>query len=344
MSDNTAPPKEPFKLSMLLYDSRYRGITIQVFVLFLVLSAIFWLANNAATNLAALGKPLRFNFLGETASYDINQRLIEYSSTDSHGRAVLVGLLNTLLVAFMGCVAATVLGVIGGVLRLSSNWLVSRLVAVYVEIFRNIPVLLWIFVCMFTLTAIAPQPRAFRGDNATASMLLNDSVAVTNRGIYIPEPLFSRPLGDINLGIFNVSIELLVLLAVLIGGIMAGRWNNTRANQIQVETGDRPNTSLMNTAFIVVPILVVLIALGFHLGKPELRGFNFQGGINMSAPLIGLWLGLTRVGSGRCWPTCSAVVSGGSATRSTTWPTTRPGCSTPSVSRPPTSPASRWAG
>ncbi|MEP2784787.1 MAG: ABC transporter permease subunit [Pseudoruegeria sp.] len=293
MSDFTAPPKESFKPSMLLYDSRYRGITIQVFVLFLVLSAIFWLANNAVTNLAALGKPLRFDFLGDTASYDINQRLIDYKSTDSHGRAVLVGLLNTLLVAFLGCITATILGVAGGVLRLSNNWLVSRIITVYVEIFRNVPVLLWIFVCMFSLTAIAPQPRDFRGDDATASMLLNDSVAVTNRGIYIPEPLFSRPLGDINLGIFNVSIELLVLLAVLFGGIMAARWNNARAERIQVDTGERPTTVWVNIAFIVVPALLVLIALGFYIGKPELKGFNFKGGINMSAPLIGLWLGLT---------------------------------------------------
>lgn len=293
MSEITAPPKEQFKLSMLLYDSRYRGVTIQVFVLFLVLSAIFWLANNAATNLAALGKPLKFNFLGETASYDINQRLIEYSSTDTHGRAVLVGLLNTLLVAFMGCTAATVLGVIGGVLRLSHNWLVSRLVAVYVEVFRNVPVLLWIFVCMFTFTATAPHPRTFRGEDAESSMLFWDSVAITNRGIYMPEPLFSRPLGDINLGVFNVSIELLVLLVVLVGGIMAGRWNTARANQIQIDTGNRPNTTWLNAAFIIVPSILVLIALGFHLGYPALQGFNFKGGINMSAPLIGLWLGLT---------------------------------------------------
>ncbi|CUI31269.1 amino acid ABC transporter permease [Cognatishimia activa] len=292
MSDTVAP-KEAFRLSMLLYDSRYRGITIQVFVLLLVLSAIFWLANNAVQNLAALGKPLRFDFLGQTASYDISQRLIEYKSTDTHGRAVLVGLLNTLLVAFMGCVAATILGVIGGVLRLSNNWLVSRLVAAYVEIFRNVPVLLWIYVCMFTLTAIAPQPREFRGDNANASMLLNDSVAVTNRGIYFPEPLFSRPLGDIDIGIFKISIELLVLLGVLVAGIYAGRWNNKRANAIQVQTGDRPATAIVNALMIIVPILAVLIALGFHVGKPELKGFNFKGGINMSAPLIGLWLGLT---------------------------------------------------
>ncbi len=294
MADQTMqPPKESFRLSMLLYDQRYRALTIQVVVLISVLSGFFWLANNAATNLAALGKPIRFDFLSDTASYDINQRLIEYQSTDSHGRATLVGLLNTLLVAFMGCVTATIIGVVGGVLRLSNNWLVSRLMTLYVEIFRNVPVLLWILVCMFTFTALAPQPRAFRGEDPEATMKLWDSVAITNRGVYMPEPLFSRPLGDIDIGIFKISIELLVLLGLIFGGVLFSRWNNARANRIQAETGDRPGTFWMNFAAIVVPPVLALIALGFYVGKPELAGFNFRGGINMNASLIALWLGLS---------------------------------------------------
>lgn len=278
---------------MLIYDSRYRSITIQIIVLLLFLLGFFWLANNAVSNLAALGKPIRFNFLFDTAGYDINQVLVEYTAQSNHLRATFVGLLNTLLVAFMGCLTATLIGVIGGVLRLSNNWLVSRLMALYVEIFRNVPVLLWIFVCMFTFTAIAPHPRTFRGEDAESSMLLWDSIAITNRGAYVPEPLFSRPLGNIDLGIFNVSIEFLVLLAVLIGGIAIARWNTARANRIQAATGNRPNTGWVNAAAIVLPSIIVLIALGFHLGKPELQGFNFQGGVNMSAQLIALWLGLS---------------------------------------------------
>ncbi len=293
MSKNGAPWQENFKFSMLLYDARYRGLTIQISVLIAFLLAFFWLANNVVQNLADLGKPIEFGFLGDVAGYDINQILIDYTAQSSHGRATLVGLLNTLLVAFSGCVAATILGVIGGVLRLSNNWLVSRLVAGYVEIFRNIPVLLWIFVCMFTFTALAPSPREFRGADPEASMLFMDSVALTNRGIYIPEPLFSRPLGNIDLGIFFVSIELLLILACLIGGWLFVRKNNARALQIQNDTGERPATFLVNLAAMALPTIIILIALGFHIGKPELKGFNFKGGINMSAPFIGLWLGLT---------------------------------------------------
>ena len=293
MSNPTSPPSEAFRLSMLLYDSRYRSITIQIFVLLLVLLGVGWLINNAVINLAQLGKPIRFDFLGDPAGYDINQRLIEYTSQSSHARATLVGLLNTLLVAAMGCIAATILGVVGGVLRLSNNWLVSRLIGLYVEIFRNVPVLLWIFVCMFSFTALAPQPREFRGADPAATMQLWDSVAVTNRGIYLPAPQLETQLGHLNLGFAQISITFLLIVGLLVGGWMIARSLNERATRIQNETGERPSTGLINAAIIILPTIILLWALGFNLDKPALKGFNFQGGFNMSAPLIGLWLGLT---------------------------------------------------
>ena len=107
MTIMTDPPKASFRLSMLLYDSRYRSMTIQIIALIGVLLAVGWLVSNAMSNLATLGKPVQFRFLFEPASYDINQRLIDYDSRDSHFRAAVVGLMNTLLVAFLGCVAAT---------------------------------------------------------------------------------------------------------------------------------------------------------------------------------------------------------------------------------------------
>ena len=293
MTDAMAPPSESFRLSMLIYDSRYRSLTVQPVVLLLFLLGFFWLANNAVQNLAELGKPIRFNFLGETAGYDINQRLIEYSSTSSHGRATLVGLLNTLLVAFMGCVTATLIGLVGGVLRLSNNWLISRIVMVYVEVFRNVPVLLWIIASMLTIAATMPQPRAFRGDNPEASMYLWDSVAFTNRGFYIPKPVFDRSLGSLDLGFMSLNLTFLVLAGVVIAGIFFARWNNARAKQIQIDTGNRPSTGWVNLAAIIGPFLVLLVVLGFGVEKPELAGFNFKGGIQMQAPLIGVWLGLS---------------------------------------------------
>ncbi|MFW5881054.1 MAG: ABC transporter permease subunit, partial [Roseicyclus sp.] len=171
MATMTEPPSENFRLSQLIYDTRYRSMTIQVVAFILIMSALFWLASNTVQNLSALGKDFDFSFLFNRAGYDINQRLIEYSNDSTHGRAALVGILNTLLVAVVGCFIATVVGVLAGVLRLSSNWIVARLMAVYVEGFRNIPTLLWILIVFAVMTEATPAPRDFRGDAPEATML-----------------------------------------------------------------------------------------------------------------------------------------------------------------------------
>lgn len=290
----TDPPKESFRLSMLIYDTRYRSLTIQAVAMIGFMLLVAWLISNTAQNLEALGKPIGFDYLVEPAGYDINQRLIDYTSRSTHLRAAFVGLLNTLLVAALGCALATVLGVAIGVLRLSRNWIVSRLMAVYVEGFRNVPVLLWIVFFMAMLIETLPSPRDFRGDDPSASMLLNDTVAITNRGVYIPEPLFTRSLGDISaFGAFNISVDLLVLLAVLFAGLWAARKVATRADAIQEATGTRPTTWYLRLGLIVGPVLVALIALGFHMGYAELKGFNFQGGTHLRNSLIALWLALS---------------------------------------------------
>ena len=283
---------------MLIYDTRYRSMTIQVIALIGFLLLIGWLINNTANNLANLGKPIDFGFLTEPSGYDINQRLLEYTSRDTHLRASFLGLLNTLVVAILGCVTATIIGVMVGVLRLSSNWLVARIMTVYVEMFRNVPVLLWIVLVMAILIESLPAPRDFRGEDAEASMSLFGTTAITNRGVYIPEPLFSNSLGDVHLfGAssmrFDVSLDLLVILAVLAASIFAMRWNTNRANRIQNETGVRPRTLWTNLAILFVPVILVLLMLGFHLGYPELQGFNFQGGTYLRNSLIALWLALS---------------------------------------------------
>ncbi|MDE0588483.1 ABC transporter permease subunit [Halocynthiibacter sp. C4] len=294
MTTLTDPPRESFRLSMLIYDTRYRSLTIQVVALIGFMALAAWLVSNTANNLADLGKEPSFAFLNEPASYDINQRLIEYTSRDSHWRAAGVGLLNTLLVAVLGCITATILGVVIGVLRLSNNWLVAKIMTVYVEMFRNVPVLLWIVFTMAILIETLPAPRAFRGDNPEASMLLGDSVAITNRGVYIPEILFSRSLGNVDFfGFFNVSLDLIAIGAVLIAGILISKLITRRANVIQAATGDRPVTWYKRLGVICIPTLLVLWILGYHLGYPELKGFNFSGGTHLRNSLIALWLALS---------------------------------------------------
>jgi len=298
MTTLTDPPKESFRLGMLIYDTRYRSMTIQIVALIGFLIFIGWLFNNTAQNLADLGKQPSFRFLGEPAGYDINQRLLDYNSQDTHLRATFIGLLNTLVVAVLGCMTATILGVTIGVLRLSKNWVIAKLMTVYIETFRNVPVLLWIVFTMAIMIETMPPPKAFRGDTPEAAMKVFDSVAVTNRGIYIPEPLFSRSLGNVSVFgdsslRFDVSLDLMVLLAVLFGGIYVSMRIKKRADGIQESTGDRPTTWYLRLGVIVVPLVIVLVALGFYLGYPELKGFNFRGGTHLRNSLIALWLALS---------------------------------------------------
>jgi general L-amino acid transport system permease protein len=286
MTTLTDPPKASFRLSQLIYDTRYRSITIQVIATILLLAGIYWLVNNTIQNLAALGKDFDFGFLTQPAGYDINQRLIPYTSQSTHGMAALVGILNTLLVAFLGCILATVLGVTAGVLRLSNNWVVSRLMAVYVEGFRNVPLLLWIIAIMALMTEGMSRIREFRvgGD---AGMILNDSVAVTNRGVYIPGIILENGFLASSAMNWLILLVILVISLFVIGGI------RKRAEAVQEDTGVRPTTWYQQLVILVIPVGLVMILMGAELQYPELRGFNFSDGIHLRNSLIALWLALS---------------------------------------------------
>ncbi len=286
MSTMTDPPKADFRLSMLINDTRYRSLTFQVIAAIVIALSIWYLGNNLIQNLRAAGLNISYTFLGDAAGYDINQRLVEYDSQSSHGRAAVVGILNTLLVAVLACITATVFGVIAGVLRLSNNWLVSKLMAVYVEIFRNIPVLIWIIIIFTIMTAVLPGPRAFRGEDPSSTMLF-DAMAFTNRGVYIPRPEFTN-------GLFGVTVlNWLLVIAVLIGSWFVSREVDKRASKKQEETGERPNTLVVKLAVWFVPVALLMLLMGLTWDVPALKGFNFSGGIKIGGPLIALWFALS---------------------------------------------------
>ena len=301
MAMATDLPKENFRLSMLVYDTRYRSYTIQIVVLVLFALAVAWLLNNTAQNLAARGKEFNFGFLWQRAGYDIGQQLIPYTNDDTHFRALIIGLLNTLAVAVLGCIFATILGVVVGVLRLSNNWLVGRLMTVYVEAFRNVPLLLWILLSYVILSETTPQPRDFRltdemiaaGEEPAASMIAWDTIAVTNRGTNIPSPLFDRGFGTADLGFISLNLNLLAVLAVVIGSIWVNRRIVASARAVQESTGVRPTTWWKSLLVLFAPIIILLVAMGFHLETPELAGFNFQGGILVAHSFTALLIALT---------------------------------------------------
>ena len=276
----------PFRMSMLIYDRRYRSLTLQAVVFILVMLMASWLINNTLQNLSAMGKTLSFDFLFRRAGYDIPQQLIPYTSDDTHLRATMVGLLNTLLVSILGCISATVLGVTVGVLRLSSNWLIARLMTIYVEIFRNIPLLLWILVILAIFTEVLPPPNAYRGDNPAAHMMLFDTIAPTNRYTAIPSIGMTNPPGVIDLGREGISWAVVAFAVVVMAAWFGRRVLNARAQRIQDATGLRPRTWWISLAMFVLPVLALSWYYVLHLNRPVLKGFNFVVGITLDNSFV----------------------------------------------------------
>ena len=309
-------PKDGFRLSQLIHDTRYRSYTIQFFVLLLVIAFLVWLVDNTIANLAAKDKDIDFGFLWARAGYDSDQQLIPYTNDSTHFRALLIGLLNTLAVAFFACIGATVLGVVVGILRLSKNWLVARLMTVYVEVFRNVPLLLWIVLTFTFFSEVPMEPKDFKVTQAmvdtwtgpeearlypAASKILFDTVAVTNRGTNIPAPLLRRPLGGVMLGGVPINFSTIAVILVFATSLWFNRRLRAQAKAVQETTGVRPVTWWKSIALIVLPPLALLLALGLHFEIPDFavgengvsKGFNFQGGITVAHSFTALLVALT---------------------------------------------------
>ncbi|GGH40658.1 L-glutamine ABC transporter membrane protein /L-glutamate ABC transporter membrane protein /L-aspartate ABC transporter membrane protein /L-asparagine ABC transporter membrane protein [Cribrihabitans marinus] len=281
MTTITDPPKEQFRLSMLLNDTRYRSLTFQFIALLLLIAAFAYLGSNLITNLRAAGLNISYGFLGEPAGYDINQRPIEYTSQSTHLRASIVGIINTLIVAFLACVTATIFGVIAGVLRLSKNWIVRKLMAIYVEAFRNVPVLIWILIIFFIMTAALPSARVYLGEDPERDLFLG-LFAFTNRGIVMPLPVF-QPLGWAVLGVFIASVF----------GVIAYR---RYATKLLYDTGKLLPMGWPSLAILILPTIIAFYLLGqpITLDRPDplANRFNLQGGVTILGSLIALWFAL----------------------------------------------------
>ena len=279
MTTLSDPQAESFRLSMLLNDTRYRSYTFQFIALLCIISLFSYLGYNLVQNLAQAGLNISFDFLGNPAGYDINQRPISYDSQSPHLRAAAVGILNTLIVAFLACITATVLGVFAGVARLSPNWLLRKLMAVYVEAFRNVPVLIWILIIFSIMTAALPAPNAFRGETPTASMLWG-AFAFTNRGIYAPAPVWGA-------GSWVVVVTFLLSVGAAI-------YYRRYATKLLYDTGRLLPMGWPTLAIAILPSILMFYIMGrpISLEYPELKGFNFTGGVNMLGSLIALWFAL----------------------------------------------------
>jgi general L-amino acid transport system permease protein len=248
-----------------------------VFYQFVLLAMVVWLgyefALNVKANLDALKIASGFGFLDNTAGFAVNQSLIPYNESDTYGRVFLVGLLNTLLVAGIGIVLATILGFFIGIARLSRNWLLARLAEAYVELIRNLPLLFQLLFWYLAVLGTLPGPRQ--------SISLFGEIFLNNRGIIVPAPIAGKGAGAV-VAVFAVSVIAIVALKL---------W----ARRLQMRTGRQVPLLWISLALLVVPSLVALIATGFPIGfeRPELRGFNFVGGIRLLPEFVALLVALT---------------------------------------------------
>jgi general L-amino acid transport system permease protein len=269
---STGARRDRADLKGLIYRPEVRQIVYQVALLALLAFAAVWVVDNVAENLRRQNIASGFDFLGRTSGFDISQTLIEYSNLSTYGRAFWVGLLNTLLVAGLGIAAATVLGFVVGIARLSSNWLVARLATAYVEVLRNVPLLLQLFFWYFAVLKSLPGPRQ--------SYALPGGVFLNVRGLNLPAPV-PQP------GFTAVALAFAAGLAL---AVAVWWWAKRR----QALTGKRFPASWTALLAILGLPLAVFLATGapLSLDYPQLRGFNFEGGIAVQPELIALWLGL----------------------------------------------------
>ena len=251
-----------------------RSLVLQTATLVAVLTLAALVLRNIAINLEAIGKDFSFDFLSAPAAYDITfSPFIDYSSRDTHLRAATVGILNTLLVAVCGIIAATVLGVTMGIMRLSRNWLINRMVYVFLEFTRNVPVLLHILLVHGIIVTTLPPPRQAIDIGGTAF--------VSNRGFFVPSPVFEEGSGIVGA----------VLVIAVAAALLFRRW----AKRVQVETGKIYPVFRICSAIVVVATALAFLAAGMPLSwnVPELKGFNFRGGMALKPEFLALWLALS---------------------------------------------------
>jgi len=254
------------------YDPRIRSILYQVGVLVMVGLLGYYLVSNTTANLERQAIATGFGFLEKEASFEIGESLIAYSAADKYARALMVGVLNTLLVSFIGVVLTVILGTFIGVARLSTNWLVSKLAAVYIEVFQDIPILLQLFFWYAFFYEMLPGPRQ--------ALSPFSGVFLSNRGLVFAVPQF-HPAH---------MYMAVAFLAGCIGIYFLRRW----ARQRQAKTGMAFPVFRVSVVILILLPLLAWLAGGAptKMSVPEFKVFNFQGGLNVSPEFTALLLGL----------------------------------------------------
>ena len=265
-------PEPPRRIRRATWNrQRLNGLLWQIVVVGIAVAVVAWLWSNALHNLSVRRISTGFAFLGREAGMPIADSWLAYSPKDPYVRAFLVGIVNTLRVAVIGIVLATVVGTLVGIARLSSNWLVSRLAAIYVEVLRDIPLLLQL---LFWYVLMQGLPAA------RAAWKPIEGVFLSNRGLILP----SIPIAEANLWVIGVAVLGLIVLYFLRRRLIAQQMADGRTRHAW------PFALLL---LVVVPALVSwILGASWTITLPELRGFNFVGGLTLAPEYFALLIAL----------------------------------------------------
>ena len=262
-------------LSAFLRNVRVLQVLAQiVFVLLLALAAGFLYAN-VATNLARQGLTVGYDFITNPASFGIGESYISYEPSDNYGRALLVGLVNTLVLSALGIILTTVVGVIAGIARLSSNWLISRLAAAYVGVIRNTPLIIQLMFWYFGIILQLPAVRE--------AIALPGGVYLTQRGLYLPGYETMPAFGSWRIYVWVALVSFVVIWLIF-------KWIQNRS--------DLPVPLWTYLAYILVPALILWVGFiiqpepPLKVNLPELAGLNFRGGLRLTPEFAALLFGL----------------------------------------------------
>jgi general L-amino acid transport system permease protein len=255
----------------------WRGFAIQAIVLILIVAFIAWVASNVVTNITRLNINTGFSFLGRPAGFEISQKLINYGDSASYLDVFIIALLNTVVLTAIAIVFATILGFVIGLARLSSNRLVAGVAAGYVEIVRNVPLLLQLFYWYFAVLRPLPGPRQ--------SLSVFDIAFLNKRGLYLPSPIFEPGFGGL---LTTIAVMLLIAFVLL--------WMNQRH---RMRTGSGLHSVRLIALLLLAPPLIVAWLTGFPLSwdVPHLAGFNFTGGMTVIPEFVAMALALSLYGA-----------------------------------------------
>ena len=274
MNSRSVTAIQPNLLLRLWRNQKYRSVFIQIITMVVLFAVLGLIGKNVATNLEIAGKDFSFGFLNYPAGYDITfQPFIPYTPTDTHFDAAIIGILNTLLVAVSGVILASILGFTMGILRLSNNWLISRLVYVFLEFTRNVPILLHILFVHSIFLYVFPVPKR--------AISISDTFFFSNRGILIPSPVFEDGFGYV----WTVLLIAIAIVAVFV----------YRAKKNQDETGKIYPVFTISLAILFCLPLFTFFVSGAPLSWeiPVLKGFNFKGGTSIKPEYMALTFALS---------------------------------------------------